>query len=124
MSTAPITLVVAPGIPATERLALETHVRETVSDPNYTIVLNYEAMFFEVVIPEDSRVMLIAPGIPLAEIQALRSRFDAVREGKTPRDRVLVVNYDMRIDVLTPGERNKTSYGEVYPIDIEGDPLG
>ena len=122
MPDIPVTLVIAPNIPLAERFELEKHVKESVLDPDYAVILNYEALMQEFVIPENAKVLIQAPGIPVSEITALRERFDKVRAMEKPEDRVLVVNYEVRIDVIAPDKN--ASYGEVYPIDIEGDPLG
>lgn len=118
----PITLVVAPSIPMSERFALEAHVKEAIQDPAYTLILNYEAMLFEFVIPENSKVLIIAPGVPVSEIHDLRERFDKARESTDRKDRVLVCNYDVRIDVVDPEETS--SYGDVYPTDMDEKFLG
>jgi hypothetical protein len=44
----PKTLVVAPEISATEVMALRAHIDEAKSDPDYTIVVNYEATWNEI----------------------------------------------------------------------------
>jgi hypothetical protein len=44
----PKSLVIAPDIPASEVMALRAHVDEAKSDPDYTIVLNYEARWDEI----------------------------------------------------------------------------
>jgi hypothetical protein len=115
----PITLVIAPGIPTSERQALEAHVREAVLDPEYTLILNYDAKIEEFVIPEGNKVLIVAPGIPASEVHDLRERFDKVRAGVKPEDRVLAVNYEVRVDVISLDEDDKASYGDVFPIDID-----
>lgn len=44
----PKTLVVAPDISATEVMALRAHIDEAKSDPDYTIVVNYDAVWNEI----------------------------------------------------------------------------
>ncbi|MEI6388784.1 MAG: hypothetical protein WCQ50_19385, partial [Spirochaetota bacterium] len=44
----PKTLVVAPGIPAGEMMALRGHIDEAKSDPDYTVVVNYECTWNEI----------------------------------------------------------------------------
>lgn len=44
----PKSLVIAPGIPATEVIALRAHIDEAKSDPDYSVVLNYEARWDEI----------------------------------------------------------------------------
>ena len=122
MPNVPVTLVIAPGIPTSERLALEKHVKEAVLDPDYTVILNYEATMEEFVIPEGSKVLIQAPGVPVAEIQDLRERFDKVREAANPEDRVLVVNYEVRVDVISPEEVER--HGDVFPTDMDDKFLG
>ena len=122
MPDIPVTLVIAPHIPTSERFALEAHVKEAVLDPDYAVILNYEATMEEFVIPEGSKVLIQAPGIPVAEIHELRARFDKVRAAEKPEDRVLVVNYEVRIDVISPEEIE--SHGDVFPTDMDEQFLG
>lgn len=44
----PKTLVIAPGIPANEVMALRAHVDEAKADPDYSVVLNYEVRWDEI----------------------------------------------------------------------------
>jgi hypothetical protein len=44
----PKTLVVAPDISSTETMALRAHIDEAKSDPDYTIVVNYDATWNEI----------------------------------------------------------------------------
>lgn len=44
----PKTFIVAPGVSSNEVLALRSHVDEAKSDPDYTIVVNYEARWDEI----------------------------------------------------------------------------
>ena len=44
----PKTLVVAPDIPPSEVMALRAHIDEAKSDPDYSVVLNYEARWDEI----------------------------------------------------------------------------
>jgi hypothetical protein len=113
----PVTLVIAPGIPMSERFALEQHVKEAVLDPDYAVILNYEARMDEFTVPEGHKVLIQAPGVPALEIQSLRERFDKVRAAEKPEDRVLVCNYEVRIDVISPGEVE--SFGDVFPTDMD-----
>jgi hypothetical protein len=46
-SARPCGLVVAPGIPASEVVALRAHIDEAVSDPDYSVVVSYEARWDE-----------------------------------------------------------------------------
>ena len=111
-----ITLVVAPGIPESEREALESHVRETVLDPDYTLVLNYDAVMDEVLIPEGSKVLIVANGIPVSDLAKLRERFNAARLAEKPQNRVIVVNYEVRIDVHAPAWTK--SFGYVSDFEL------
>jgi hypothetical protein len=122
MSNIPVTLVIAPSIPTSERIALEAHVKEAVLDPDYAVILNYEATMEEFVIPEGHKVLIQAPGVPVSEIQDLRKRFDVVRAAEKPEDRVLVVNYEIRVDVISPEEI--TRHGDVFPTDMDESFLG
>ena len=122
MPDIPVTLVIAPHIPTSERLALEEHVKEAVLDPDYAVILNYEATMEEFVIPEGHKVLIQAPGVPFSEIIELRKRFDKVRAAEKPEDRVLVVNYEVRIDVISPEEIE--SHGDVFPTDMDEQFLG
>jgi hypothetical protein len=118
-----ITLVTAPGIPGSERIALEAHVREAILDPDYTLVLNYEAVLEEVVIPEGSKVLVAAPGIPVSEVQVLRGMFDKARTATEPQDRLVVLNYEVRVEVSSPTEREFFGTAEpFYNIDMDRPP--
>jgi hypothetical protein len=44
----PKSLIIAPGIPPNEVLALRAHVDEAKADPDYSVVLNYEARWDEI----------------------------------------------------------------------------
>lgn len=44
----PKTMVIAPGIPTSEVMALRAHIDEAKSDPDYSVVLNYEARWDEI----------------------------------------------------------------------------
>jgi hypothetical protein len=122
MQNYPVTLVIAPSIPTSERNALEAHVKEAVLDPDYAVILNYEARMEEFTVPQGSKVLIQAPGIPPSEIDNLRKRFDVVRAAEKPEDRVLVVNYEVRIDVISPDEVK--SHGDVFPTDMDEQFLG
>ena len=111
MSDIPVTLVIAPSIPTTERLALEKHVKEAILDPDYSVIVNYDMQMEEFVIPDGSKVVIVAPDVPVAEIHRLREEFDKVRAAEKPEDRVLVVNYEVRIDVISPEE--VTQHGDI-----------
>ena len=95
-----ITLIIAPDIPESERLALQDHWVEAVHDPDYTLVVNYECYMAQVEIPEDCKVLIVAPGIPLADLDLLRERVAAARAAEDEEERVVVCNYECRIDVL------------------------
>lgn len=122
MSEIPVTLVIAPNIPTSERIALEKHVKEAVLDPDYSVIVNYEMQMEEFVIPEGSKVVIMAPNVPVSEIVRLREEFDKVRAAEKPEDRVLVCNYEVRIDVVSPDE--VASHGDVFPTDMDEQLLG
>src|SRR5271166_5909033 len=44
----PKTMVIAPGIPTSEVMALRAHIDEAKADPDYSVVLNYEARWEEI----------------------------------------------------------------------------
>jgi hypothetical protein len=44
----PKTMVIAPGIPISEVMALRAHIDEAKADPDYSVVLNYEARWDEI----------------------------------------------------------------------------
>jgi hypothetical protein len=44
----PKTMVIAPGIPTVEVMALRAHIDEAKADPDYSVVLNYEARWDEI----------------------------------------------------------------------------
>ena len=53
----PKTLVIAPDIPASEVMALRAHIDEAKADPDYSVVLNYEARWDE--IGSDGRLLTL-----------------------------------------------------------------
>jgi hypothetical protein len=53
----PKTMVIAPGIPTSEVMALRAHVDEAKADPDYSVVLNYEARWDE--IGSDGRLLAL-----------------------------------------------------------------
>ena len=53
----PKTMVIAPGIPTSEVMALRAHVDEAKADPDYSVVLNYEARWDE--IGSDGRLLVL-----------------------------------------------------------------
>lgn len=97
-----ITLVIAPGIPESERKALEKHYKEAERDPAYTVVLNYEARVDLIEIPAKAKVFVVAPGIPASELMALSKKITKATKAKKQEDRLVVVNYECRIDTIAP----------------------
>jgi hypothetical protein len=95
-----ITLVIAPGIPASERTFLEAHWKEAELDPNYTVVLNYECRVGQITIQPGSKLLVIAHGIPTSEVRRLVKKVDKARKAKRQVDRLIVVNYECRIDAV------------------------
>src|SRR5271157_3335014 len=53
----PKTMVIAPGIPTAEVMALRAHIDEAKADPDYSVVLNYEARWDE--IGSDGRLLVL-----------------------------------------------------------------
>lgn len=108
-----ITLITAPVIPTSEKDALKRHWQESMRDSDYAVVLNYEARIDFVELPDNSQVLIMAPGIPVDEIRKLKEDFDAARNAYDPLERVLICNYEVRIDVFEPSEiKSYGSYGE------------
>jgi hypothetical protein len=95
-----LTLVQAPGIPEIERKALESHWREAVLDPDYTVVLNYECRVDLIDVRPGYNVLVQAPGIPASEVRKLRSKVNKALKAKKQVDRVVVLNYECRIDAV------------------------
>ena len=97
-----ITLVQAPGIPESERKALEQHWKDAVLDPNYNVVLNYECRVALIDVRPGYNVLVQAPGLPTLEIRKLAKTVNKARKAKKLVDRVIVTNYECRIDVVSP----------------------
>lgn len=95
-----ITLLIAPGIPESERKALELLWKEVVLDPEYILVVNYELYAAQIELPKNSRMLIVAPDIPLKELDLLRKRVDVARSAVNEEDRVVVCNYDCTINVV------------------------
>ena len=97
-----IGLVIAPDVPNSELKALEKHFEESLADPTYTLVTNYEVRtdLFNFA-PERENASIVAPYIPLEECRALRKKFDrAVKKSlRTKKPSYIFVNYEMRVDV-------------------------
>ena len=96
-----ITLVQAPGIPASEVNSLQAHWREAELDSDYTVVTNYECRIDLIEILPGSKVLVIAPEIPTSEVRRLRKKVDKARKAKKQIDRLIVVNYNCRIDAVS-----------------------
>jgi len=99
-SFATLTLVQAPDIPESERKALEQHWREAILDPAYTVVLNYDCRVDVIDVRSDYKMLVIAPGIPASEVRKLRRKVDKALAAKKEVDRLVVVNYECRIDTV------------------------
>lgn len=95
-----ITFVVAPGIPLTERMALQRHVQEAWKDDGYTVVTNY--LVETVKLEPDEFLLLTAVGVPDIEVAALRSQIDKVHAREIPP--ILVVNYEVDLNVVSKSE--------------------
>lgn len=96
-----ITLVVAPGIPASERTFLEKHWKQAELDPEYSVVLNYECRVDLIETRPGSKLLVIANGIPTSEVRRLVKKVDKARKAKKQLDRLIVVNYNCRIDAVS-----------------------
>lgn len=95
-----LTVVQAPGIPESERKALEAHWREAVLDPAYTVVLNYDCRVAVIDIRPGYRMLVQAPGVSPSELRKLRQKVEKALKAKKVVDRTVVVNYDCRIDAI------------------------
>jgi len=95
-----ITLLVAPGIPFPEIKALKKHWQEAEDGTNYAVVLNYECGVWLINTPRNAKYLVQAPGMPTGEISALRKRIDDAISAKKQKDRIVVCNYECRIDVV------------------------
>jgi hypothetical protein len=95
-----ITLLVAPGIPSSEVKALKKHWQEAERDPDYSVVLNYDCIADMVRTPSKAKFLVVAPGVPVDEVLKLRKDFDKALRAKRQEDRVVVCNYECRVDVL------------------------
>lgn len=100
-STSYITLVQAPGIPASERTALEAHWREAILDSEHTVVTNYVCRIDQIALYPGTKLLVQAPDVPTSEVKRLRNRIDKARKAKKQVDRVVVINYNCRIDAVT-----------------------
>lgn len=96
-----ITVLIAPEIPTSECKHLKAHWQEAVLDPDYSVVLNYECRVNLVPTPRNAQYLVIAPGIPVSEIEALRKQIDKARKAKKLEDRIVVCNYEMRLDIVS-----------------------
>jgi len=95
-----ITLIQAPGIPTSEVQPLKEHYREAIQDSAYTVVLNYEARVDLVETPKGSKLFVVAPGLPSSEVKKLAKEINKARRASKPQDRLVVVNYECRIDAI------------------------
>jgi hypothetical protein len=95
-----ITLIIAPGIPKTEVKVLKAQYQKAITDPNYTLVMNYNARVDQVEIPKGARLFITARGIPTTEVPVLRKLVDNARKASRKTDRLVVLNYECRIDVV------------------------
>jgi hypothetical protein len=93
-----ITLICAPGIPTSELKALKAHWQEAERDPNYSVVVNYECVVSLIETPKDTKFVIVAPGVPTSEVTALKKQFRQAKRAKKQEDRIVVVNYEVRID--------------------------
>ena len=96
-----ITLIQAPGIPTSEVKPLKKHYREAIKDPAYTVVLNYEARVDLIETPKGSKLFVTAPGLPTSEVKKLAKKVNKARKASKPQDRLVVVNYEVRIDAIS-----------------------
>ena|SRR5271157_1658304 len=100
MPTPYVTLICAPSIPTSEVPALKKHWQESQRDKNYSIVVNYECRIDLVELNEASTVLVVAPGLPLDELKKLREQVSTARTAEDKIERVVVCNYDARLDVI------------------------
>jgi hypothetical protein len=89
-----ITFLIAPDVPQTELAALEAHWDEAVADPTYVVVVNYDIRIDQVVIPEGSIVLIVAPGAPVGEIPELRNKI------MNPETTRIAVNYELFVECI------------------------
>jgi hypothetical protein len=107
-----ITLVVAPQVPTTEVAALKKHYIESILDPDYLLVVNYELRIDVIEKNLNDKLIVVAPGIPVTELKALKQMVDEALAGDKPEDRVVVVNYECLIFTM-PQETGNGTYGEI-----------
>jgi hypothetical protein len=100
MSTPYITLIVAPEIPTSECDPLKKHWQEAEEDPDYAVVVNYECRVDQVEVPDGHKILVVAPGIPLEDLKKLREQLNTALDADEQSDRVVVCNYECRIDVI------------------------
>lgn len=93
-----LTFFIAPEIPESERQYLQTHIEEAVHDPRNSVVVNYDVQITEVPIQADEYIKVIAPGVPVSEVRALRKRVNTALAAAFTVP--IVVNYNIEVHVL------------------------
>lgn len=84
-----LTFLVAPDLPPSDILTLENAYREVVADPTRSLVVNYNLSVNTVYIDSYSRLVVIAPDMPPAELDVFRAKVnDSTRD-------VIAVNYNI-----------------------------
>jgi hypothetical protein len=100
-------LVCAPDIPCTEVPCLKAHIKESLVDPDYKLVTNYDVTWQIVDVQPGDIVSIVAPNIPPAETVAVREKID-----KLDDDPLIVLNYEAYVTVV-PGD-DISSVRDVY----------
>lgn len=118
------TLVEAPQIPTSERVALEKHIREAVLDSDYTLVTNYEMQFTVIERLPFNMLIVNANGIPGSEVSLLRDRVKAALVAENPEDKFVVVNYECLIYTVPQNGNHAETYGGISDPEPEETKLG
>jgi hypothetical protein len=119
MSTKTITLVQAPQVPNSERELLEKRFKESVINPEYILIANYEVRIDVIKKKRTEKVFITAPNIPSSEVHALRQKVEEALAAKKPEDRVIVVNYECLIFTLPQNGGSVKVYGQLNDPDPE-----
>jgi hypothetical protein len=77
-----IYFVSAPGIPQSEREALEGHVRESILDPQYNIVTNYKFTVKSIPRPDLDKYNFSLAGVGEAFLREFLGLLEEVRQGR------------------------------------------
>lgn len=89
-----ITFVTAPGVPLVEIKALESHWKEAIKDPSYTIVTNYRFGIMEFLVDDSTFLAISATDIPSKEVTTLRKK---VQKALRKKNSIVFSNYSIGV---------------------------